>query len=146
MFLISKYRDSNTNPSRKQSNVLFFRLKIACHNAHILKICNRKLFKNALRWYFCQAHFILFVLNQIKFCKSEQMEDNYYNLAIGQSKFSYELTFQFILIKNSGKQKSKNTLRVEINQLCDGKRDTMRNSYVIDKMGGVKLHHPILEK
>ena len=53
---------------------------------------------------------------------------------MGQSKFSYELTFQFILIKNSGKQKSKNTLRVKINQFCDGKRDTMRNSYAIDKM------------
>ena len=30
--------------------------------------------------------------------------------------------------------KSKNTLRVEINQFCDGKRDTMRSSYAIDKM------------
>ena len=56
---------------------------------------------------------------------------------MGQSKFSYELTFWFILIKNSGKQKSKNTLRVEINQSCDGKRDTMRRSCAIDKMGGV---------
>ena len=33
-----------------------------------------------------------------------------------QNKFSYALTFWFILIKNSGKQKSKNTLGVEINQ------------------------------
>ena len=46
-------------------------------------------------------------------------EDNSYNLTMGQSKFSYELTFWFILIKNSGKQKSRNTLRVEINQFCD---------------------------
>ena len=43
---------------------------------------------------------------------------------MGQSKFSYELTFWLILIKNSGKQKNKNTLRVEINQLCDCKSDT----------------------
>ena len=60
--------------------------------------------------------------------------------------FSYELMFWFILIKNSGKQKSKNTLRVAINQFCDGKRDTIRSSYVIYKMGGVKLPHPLLEK
>ena len=65
---------------------------------------------------------------------------------MGQSKFSYELTFWFILIKNSGKQKSKNILRVEINQFCDGKRNTMRRSYAIDKIGGVKLPHPLLEK
>ena len=65
---------------------------------------------------------------------------------MGQSKFSYELTFWFILIKNSGKQKSKNILRVDINQLTDGKRDTMRSSYAINKMGGVKLPHPLLEK
>ena len=65
---------------------------------------------------------------------------------MGQSKFGYELTFWFILIKNSGKQKSKNTLRVEINQFCDSKRDTMRIFYAIDKMGGVKLPHPLLEK
>ena len=56
---------------------------------------------------------------------------------MGQTKFSYELTFWFILIKNSGKQKSKNTLRVEIKQFCDGKRNTMRRFYAIDKMGGV---------
>ena len=48
--------------------------------------------------------------NQNKLCKPEQREDNSYNLTMGQSKFSYELTFWFILIKNSGKQKSKNTL------------------------------------
>ena len=36
-----------------------------------------------------------------------------------QNEFSYELTFWFISIENSGKQKSKNTLRVEINQFCD---------------------------
>ena len=61
-----------------------------------------------------------FVLNQNKFCKPEQREDNSYNLSMRQSKFSYELAFWFILIKNSGKQKSKKKdLRVEINQFCD---------------------------
>ena len=65
---------------------------------------------------------------------------------MGQYKFSYELTFWFVLIKNSDKQKSKNTLRVETNQFCDSKRDTMRSSYAIDKMGEVKLPHPLLEK
>ena len=60
--------------------------------------------------------------------------DNSYNLTLGYSKFSYELTFWFISIQSSGKQKSKNTLRVEINQFCDGSRDTMSSSYAIDKM------------
>ena len=73
-------------------------------------------------------------LNQNKFCKPEQMEDNIYNLPMGQSKFSYELMFWFISIENGGKQKSKNTLRVEINQFCDGLSDTMRSSYAINKM------------
>ena len=62
-----------------------------------------------------------------------------------QSKFSYKLTFWFILIENGGKQKRKSTLRVKINQFCDGLCDTMRSSYVIDKMGGVKLPHPLLK-
>ena len=53
---------------------------------------------------------------------------------MGQSKFSYELMFWFISIENGGKQKSKNTLRVEINQFYEGLRDTMRSSYAIDKM------------
>ena len=65
---------------------------------------------------------------------------------MGQSKFSYEMTFLFILIKNSAKQKRKYTLRVEINQFCDGKRDSMKSSYAFDKMGGVKLPHLLLEK
>ena len=63
--------------------------------------------------------YALCIETQSKFCKPEQREDNSYNLTMGQSKFSYELTFWLILIKNSGKQKSKNTLRVEINQFCD---------------------------
>ena len=58
---------------------------------------------------------------------------------MGQSKFSYELTFWFISIENGGKQKSKNTLRVEINQFCDGYRDTMRSSYAIGKMLGFNI-------
>ena len=62
---------------------------------------------------------------------------------MGQNTFSYELAFWFISIENSGK---KNTLRVENNQLCDGLRDTMRSSYAIEKMWGVKLPHLLLEK
>ena len=31
-------------------------------------------------------------------------------------------------------KKSKNTLRVEINQFCDGLRDIMRSSYAFDKL------------
>ena len=65
---------------------------------------------------------------------------------MGQSKFSYKLTFWFNWIKNSGKQRSKNTLIVEIIQFCDSKRDTMRSSCAIDKMDGVKLPHPLLKK
>ena len=66
-----------------------------------------------LAGYFCQAHFMLFVLKPKKFCNPEQREDNSYSLHMGQSKFSYELTFWFISIENGGKQKSKNTLRVK---------------------------------
>ena len=73
-----------------------------------------------MRWYFCQAYFTLFVLKRKEVCKPEQREDNSYNLPMGQSKFSYELTFWYMSIENGGKQKSKNTLRVEINQFCDG--------------------------
>ena len=58
--------------------------------------------------------------NQNKFCKPEQKEDNSYNLSMGQSKFSYELMFWLISVENDGNQKNKNTLRVEINQFCDG--------------------------
>ena len=38
----------------------------------------------------------------------------------GQNEFSYELTFWFSSIVNSDKQISKTTLRVEIDQFCDG--------------------------
>ena len=53
---------------------------------------------------------------------------------MGQNEFSYELTFRFISIENSGKQKSKKTLGVEVNQFADGYWDTMRSSYVIEKI------------
>ena len=65
---------------------------------------------------------------------------------MGQSKFNYELAIWFISIENDGKQKSKNTLRVENDQFCDCLRDTMISSYDIYKMLGVKLPHPLLEK
>ena len=65
--------------------------------------------------------------NQKTVCKTEQREDNSYNVSMGQSKLSFKLTFWFISIENGGKQKSKNTLRVEINQFCDGVRATMRS-------------------
>ena len=41
--------------------------------------------------------------NQQKFCKPEQRGDNYNDRPMKQSKFSYELTFWFILIVNGGK-------------------------------------------
>ena len=52
--------------------------------------------------------------------KPEEREYNSYNIPIGQSKSSNGLTFWFISIENDGKQKSKNKLKVEINQFCDG--------------------------
>ena len=73
----------------------------------------------------CAGIFVKYILcplywNQNIFCKPEQREDNSYNLPMGQSKFSYGLTFWFISIENGGKQKSKNTLKVEIDQFRDG--------------------------
>ena len=62
---------------------------------------------------------MFFVLEK-KIRKPEQMEDNSSNISMVQSKISYELTFWFFSIEYSGKQKCKNTLRVEINQLYDG--------------------------
>ena len=62
---------------------------------------------------------MFFVLEQNKFCNPELREDNSYNHPMGQSKFGYELTFWFITIENGGKQKSKNTLRVEITLFCN---------------------------
>ena len=56
--------------------------------------------------------------NQNKFCKPEQREDNLKS-SQGQNEFRYELTFWFISIENSGKQKCKSTLRVEIKKYCD---------------------------
>ena len=73
----------------------------------------------------CAGIFVKYILcslywNQNIFCKPEQREDNSYNLPMGQSKFSCGLTFWFISIENGGKQKSKNTLKVEIDQFRDG--------------------------
>ena len=53
---------------------------------------------------FVKHNFCFLYWNQKKFCKSAQSEDNSYNLPMGQSKFSYELTFWFISIENCGKQ------------------------------------------
>ena len=63
---------------------------------------------------------MFFLLKPKEICKPEQRDDNSYNLPTGQSRFNYELTFWLISIENGGKHKSKNTLRVEINQFCDG--------------------------
>ena len=99
----------------------------------------------------CVGIFVKYTLcalysSQNNFCKPEQREDNSYNLTMGPSTFSYELTFWLILIKTSGKHKSKNTLRVEINQFCGSWLDTMRSYHAVDKIWGVKLPHPLLEK
>ena len=40
-----------------------------------------------------------------RFFKPEQREDNSYNLPMGQSKFSYELTFWFISIEHGGNKR-----------------------------------------
>ena len=63
---------------------------------------------------------MLFVLKLKKKCNPELKEINSYNFHMWQSKFSYELAFWFISIESGGKQKSKNTLRVENNPFCDG--------------------------
>ena len=72
-----------------------------------------------MRWYFARHTLCSLYLNQRTFCKIEHREDNSYNIPMRQSKFSFELTFWFISIENGGKQKSKHTLKVEINQLLD---------------------------
>ena len=63
---------------------------------------------------------MFFVLKPKKFCKPEQREDNSYNLPMGPSKFSYELTLWFISNDNGGKRNSKKALRIETNNFCDG--------------------------
>ena len=55
---------------------------------------------------------------------------------MGQSMFSYELTFWLISIVNGCKHQDKNSLRVEINQFGDGKCDTVSGSFAIDKIEG----------
>ena len=39
--------------------------------------------------------------------------------------------------------KSKNTLRVEINQFCDGIRDSMNSYYAINKICGVEISRKV---
>ena len=79
-------------PSRKKCNALFFDKK-------------SQKFKNAVCWYFCQAHFMLFVLKPKENLLTRKKGNNSDNHPMGQSKFSYELTFWYISIKNGGKQK-----------------------------------------
>ena len=43
-------------------------------------------------------------------------------------------------IKTVANKRLKNTLKVEINPFCDGKRDTTRKYYVFNKIWGVELH------
>ena len=70
---------------------------------------------------FFQACFMLFVLKPKEILKIGTNKDNLKSPPPPrQNEFSYELTFWLILIENSGKQKRLNTLRVEINQFCDG--------------------------
>ena len=87
-----------------------------------------------MRFIFVKHTLCSLYLNQNKFCKPEQKEDNSYNLPMGQSKFSDELTFWFISIENGGKQNCNNALKVESNQFYDSRRDTVRISYATDKM------------
>ena len=58
--------------------------------------------------------------NQNKFLKPEQREDNSLKLPMGRMSLAMNWRSSSFSIENSGKQKSKNTLRVEINQFCDG--------------------------
>ena len=63
MFLIQKIpQQQYQNRLKSKTTLLFLRLKISGQYAHILKIYKRQLFKNDVCWYFCQAHFMLFVL------------------------------------------------------------------------------------
>ena len=100
-----------------------------------VKYINDSSLKMVCVWVFLSSTlYALYIETKRNFAKPEQREDNSYNLPMGQSKFSNELTFWFISIGNGDKQKSKNTFRVEINQFCDGYRHTMRSSYAIKKM------------
>ena len=57
---------------------LFLRLKIACHNACVLKIYNWQQFELCLRWYFYQAQFAVVVMKPTeKFCEPERRADNF---------------------------------------------------------------------
>ena len=62
---------------------------------------------------------MLFVLKPKDFFVNQNKREDNFKTSQGQNEFSYELTFWFNSIENSSKQKSKKTLRVEINQFCD---------------------------
>ena len=57
-----QYQNRLESKANKKMNAFIFTTKIACHNAHILKVYNGQYFKHALCWCFCQAHFMFFVL------------------------------------------------------------------------------------
>ena len=66
--------------------------------------------------FFCQAHFMLFILK----IKQNDVNQNKGEKTLKIYQCDRKLTFWFILIENSDKLKSKNTLRVEIDQFFDG--------------------------
>ena len=74
------------------------------------------MFENASVGILSSTHSALCIEAKRLFVNRNKKEDISYNLPMGQSKLSYELTFWLISIENGGKQKSKNTLRVEIKQ------------------------------
>ena len=84
--------------------------------------------------------------NQKRFCKPEQREDNSKNLPMGRMSLAISWRSDSFQLKTVANKKSKNTSRVEINQICDAYRDFMRSYYAIDKICGVELPHPLLEK
>ena len=53
---------------------------------------------------FCQAHFMLFVLKQKEILLTRIKGRYPFKSSHGQTEFSYEFTFLFIAIENSGKQ------------------------------------------
>ena len=97
-------RTAIQEPSRKQSNALFFSTKNGMSQCTYFEIYNRQQFKNAVRFFVNQTLCSLY-WKQKKFCKSEQREDDFYKLAMGQSKLSYVLTFWFISIEKVANKK-----------------------------------------
>ena len=95
------------NRSESKALRLFLRLKIACHNAYILKIYHRQLFENAMCWYICQEHFMFLYWNQNKFCKPEQWEDNSYNIPISRISLAIRWRSGSFQLKSVGNKKVK---------------------------------------